>query len=188
MLFFFYAERGYFLFFFFQAEDGIRDVAVTGVQTCALPIYLGQRPLDGAPGEHAGQLTLVVGRRVDVAIGLHQLLSFRRGPRDGLVAEAFTLEDLLGRAQANRDRPRASRRQPRHRAPTPLAHDHGRDADDREVAVTPRELLERESGARRRGGQSHLGEDLVRGEVRGGGRLGEVKRLQHALALSPSRD
>src|SRR2546422_2855801 len=26
-------------FFFFQAEDGIRDVAVTGVQTCALPIF-----------------------------------------------------------------------------------------------------------------------------------------------------
>src|SRR2546427_7473728 len=28
-----------FLFFFFQAEDGIRDLTVTGVQTCALPIY-----------------------------------------------------------------------------------------------------------------------------------------------------
>ena len=28
-----------FLFFFFQAEDGIRDIGVTGVQTCALPIY-----------------------------------------------------------------------------------------------------------------------------------------------------
>src|SRR5690554_7354601 len=28
----------YFLFFFFQAEDGIRDADVTGVQTCALPI------------------------------------------------------------------------------------------------------------------------------------------------------
>src|SRR3989441_1747666 len=28
-------------FFFFQAEDGIRDKLVTGVQTCALPIYLG---------------------------------------------------------------------------------------------------------------------------------------------------
>src|SRR3712207_8164039 len=27
------------LFFFFQAEDGIRDIGVTGVQTCALPIY-----------------------------------------------------------------------------------------------------------------------------------------------------
>src|SRR2546430_8995196 len=26
-------------FFFFQAEDGIRDLTVTGVQTCALPIY-----------------------------------------------------------------------------------------------------------------------------------------------------
>src|SRR3989449_4651818 len=26
--------------FFFQAEDGIRDVAVTGVQTCALPIWV----------------------------------------------------------------------------------------------------------------------------------------------------
>src|SRR5258708_26866477 len=28
-----------FLFFFFQAEDGIRDDLVTGVQTCALPIF-----------------------------------------------------------------------------------------------------------------------------------------------------
>src|SRR3712207_8568716 len=28
-----------YLFFFFQAEDGIRDIGVTGVQTCALPIY-----------------------------------------------------------------------------------------------------------------------------------------------------
>src|SRR2546430_16725792 len=27
-----------FVFFFFQAEDGIRDLTVTGVQTCALPI------------------------------------------------------------------------------------------------------------------------------------------------------
>src|SRR4030042_2514339 len=29
--------------FFFQAEDGIRDVAVTGVQTCALPISRSRR-------------------------------------------------------------------------------------------------------------------------------------------------
>src|SRR5438874_4772223 len=29
------------MFFFFQAEDGIRDLYVTGVQTCALPIWLG---------------------------------------------------------------------------------------------------------------------------------------------------
>src|SRR5689334_23825578 len=33
----------FFLFFFFQAEDGIRDGTVTGVQTCALPIYLPAR-------------------------------------------------------------------------------------------------------------------------------------------------
>src|SRR5205085_3554226 len=30
-----------FFFFFFQAEDGIRDLTVTGVQTCALPIWRG---------------------------------------------------------------------------------------------------------------------------------------------------
>src|SRR5256886_17577685 len=31
-------------FFFFQAEDGIRDLTVTGVQTCALPIYRAAPP------------------------------------------------------------------------------------------------------------------------------------------------
>src|SRR6266542_4907120 len=30
--------------FFFQAEDGIRDATVTGVQTCALPIFAGRAP------------------------------------------------------------------------------------------------------------------------------------------------
>src|SRR5688572_32389579 len=33
-------------FFFFQAEDGIRDLTVTGVQTCALPIYRGHGGAD----------------------------------------------------------------------------------------------------------------------------------------------
>src|SRR6266487_529399 len=38
------------LFFFFQAEDGIRDGRVTGVQTCALPIYVSPRTqLPGYP-------------------------------------------------------------------------------------------------------------------------------------------
>src|SRR6476620_7460674 len=41
------------LFFFFQAEDGIRDIGVTGVQTCALPISVAfggeaHRCADGA--------------------------------------------------------------------------------------------------------------------------------------------
>src|SRR5256884_4289799 len=38
------------LFFFFQAEDGIRDVAVTGVQTCALPISTPARVRAGWSG------------------------------------------------------------------------------------------------------------------------------------------
>src|SRR5436305_9082131 len=37
-------------FFFFQAEDGIRDADVTGVQTCALPILPGDADLVILPG------------------------------------------------------------------------------------------------------------------------------------------
>src|SRR5229473_6720301 len=60
------------LFFFFQAEDGIRDKLVTGVQTCALPILVGGKPgFDGGlvdnvpvgpiePIEAAGGRTLVL--------------------------------------------------------------------------------------------------------------------------------
>src|SRR5205085_9449048 len=36
-----------FFFFFFQAEDGIRDLTVTGVQTCALPISCCHREAGG---------------------------------------------------------------------------------------------------------------------------------------------
>src|SRR5256885_10116778 len=45
--------ESYCRFFFFQAEDGIRDYKVTGVQTCALPIWTdcrarrGRRPESG---------------------------------------------------------------------------------------------------------------------------------------------
>src|SRR5688572_31773692 len=37
----------FFFFFFFQAEDGIRDLTVTGVQTCALPIFDSVNPRFG---------------------------------------------------------------------------------------------------------------------------------------------
>src|SRR5256885_13120696 len=37
-------------FFFFQAEDGIRDYKVTGVQTCALPISRYQNKIQGEIG------------------------------------------------------------------------------------------------------------------------------------------
>src|SRR5258707_4641200 len=41
-------------FFFFQAEDGIRDIGVTGVQTCALPIFhrLHRTPLPASPTDY----------------------------------------------------------------------------------------------------------------------------------------
>src|SRR5256885_6772054 len=42
----------FFSFFFFQAEDGIRDYKVTGVQTCALPISAGC-----SKGIHAGLIS-----------------------------------------------------------------------------------------------------------------------------------
>src|SRR2546430_3102116 len=70
-------------FFFFQAEDGIRDLTVTGVQTCALPICcdgggadcFGPGPPDaegagagaGAGGGGGGIGTLPVGRPVKAA-------------------------------------------------------------------------------------------------------------------------
>src|SRR5690606_39723593 len=38
-------------FFFFQAEDGIRDFHVTGVQTCALPIFAKNPPATNPLGE-----------------------------------------------------------------------------------------------------------------------------------------
>src|SRR5947209_20521398 len=37
------------LLFFFQAEDGIRDIGVTGVQTCALPILVAAGPVCARP-------------------------------------------------------------------------------------------------------------------------------------------
>src|SRR5438093_13723037 len=43
-----YAAVVVFIFFFFQAEDGIRDWSVTGVQTCALPIWLAFVPVTDA--------------------------------------------------------------------------------------------------------------------------------------------
>src|ERR1039457_7432816 len=48
------------IFFFLQAEDGIRDYKVTGVQTCALPIC----QLDVLTGDYLAELTmLILGRQ-----------------------------------------------------------------------------------------------------------------------------
>src|SRR5688572_32420210 len=62
-------------FFFFQAEDGIRDLTVTGVQTCALPILIdGEMPgrappriPHATPAKAAGMMASVTTTRLPVA-------------------------------------------------------------------------------------------------------------------------
>src|SRR3712207_7464159 len=61
--------------FFFQAEDGIRDIGVTGVQTCALPICLAdvvQRVGDAFRRAGALQVELTIPGR---ALGPRRLLT-----------------------------------------------------------------------------------------------------------------
>src|SRR2546430_7646603 len=57
-------------FFFFQAEDGIRDLTVTGVQTCALPICVNQRlsvvVISAAFGEFWNKLAEDLGVAIDL--------------------------------------------------------------------------------------------------------------------------
>src|SRR5258708_11710849 len=50
-----------FLFFFFQAEDGIRDDLVTGVQTCALPIFHKMKETVALIRNYAPQSKIVLG-------------------------------------------------------------------------------------------------------------------------------
>src|SRR3712207_7151343 len=52
------------LFLFFQAEDGIRDIGVTGVQTCALPIYATKLLHPGVQIDKSGPATAEAGSRV----------------------------------------------------------------------------------------------------------------------------
>src|SRR2546427_2306085 len=60
-------------FFFFQAEDGIRDLTVTGVQTCALPISLrgdsagAREPAERRAGE-AGEDPLAPELRAELSV------------------------------------------------------------------------------------------------------------------------
>src|SRR5947208_5532847 len=67
--------------FFFQAEDGIRDDLVTGVQTCALPIFtVGPRPIhayDGVTQSTAGgQTCLTPGKPIFVSSDQVTLASY----------------------------------------------------------------------------------------------------------------
>src|SRR5256884_6821397 len=67
--------------FFFQAEDGIRDVAVTGVQTCALPIFNAGISPNNKP-ESSERSTVNPNARVSSEISL------RRGKLAGPRAES----------------------------------------------------------------------------------------------------
>src|SRR6266508_5656244 len=72
-----------FFFFFFQAEDGIRDGHVTGVQTCALPICGGvdaEVRQDGGDRERVGDERLA-------AVPPRATRSRRRRPRGFLASE-----------------------------------------------------------------------------------------------------
>src|SRR2546430_5605655 len=58
-------------FFFFQAEDGIRDLTVTGVQTCALPIF-NALAVD-EHGEEVKRLEFLMTQRDDLVTARHSL-------------------------------------------------------------------------------------------------------------------
>src|SRR5438034_4781171 len=58
-------------FFFFQAEDGIRDHCVTGVQTCALPIFAVGLQRRGRTGSQAKELLQQIG---DVLLTQHRMV------------------------------------------------------------------------------------------------------------------
>src|SRR5258707_7836030 len=81
-------STGTFFFFFFQAEDGIRDIGVTGVQTCALPI--------SAPGE----AEKLVAARPDLIFHLAAIVSgeaeadFEKGYRVNLDGTRNLLESI----------------------------------------------------------------------------------------------
>src|SRR5256885_6109721 len=65
------SDSGCVSFFFFQAEDGIRDYKVTGVQTCALPIsdqsFDPIKALRPAGMVARGHIAIVTGTRVPIA-------------------------------------------------------------------------------------------------------------------------
>src|SRR5260370_23060157 len=83
-------------FFFFQAEDGIRDSSVTGVQTCALPIsWSALQGLNGAADAN-NKKTVEAGEFIDyVRSSVPSLTGSKQHPRDfGSIENATRLTDL----------------------------------------------------------------------------------------------
>src|SRR4030043_721222 len=86
----------YVVSFFFQAECGIRDVAVTGVQTCALPICSRHVPARGEEEEHgeSGEEEDERTQRAEVAHQeVQEELADDAAGRDDVAPEGERLED-----------------------------------------------------------------------------------------------
>src|SRR6266496_5305245 len=80
-------------FFFFQAEDGIRDLYVTGVQTCALPISrLPTRRIALAP---ASQVCVEIAVRREINIDRRSAVPIGRDLQDGGAADPSVGEEHL---------------------------------------------------------------------------------------------
>src|SRR5256885_3824279 len=84
------------LFFFFQAEDGIRDYKVTGVQTCALPIS-GPGTAQPSPGPDRRRARLGEAPRRSLRRGLPQAKG-RLGSRESAARAAPPASREIGRA------------------------------------------------------------------------------------------
>src|SRR5436190_2505240 len=79
----------YFIFFFFQAEDGIRDHCVTGVQTCALPIYRNRVRISmrfRSEGEEEGLKVRAASEKA----------------KSGILGEAYKLSQKIRRSEERR--------------------------------------------------------------------------------------
>src|SRR5690606_40420202 len=69
------------VFFFFQAEDGIRDFHVTGVQTCALPISDIMNPGDYDPSSLIAQATAAREAGADLVVAtIHWGVEYQLAP------------------------------------------------------------------------------------------------------------
>src|SRR3712207_1978754 len=76
------------IIFFFQAEDGIRDIGVTGVQTCALPIWSRRRwtPQSGYQLQVLAARALILSRKFGWCIGLLEVSPHAQAHADEEVA------------------------------------------------------------------------------------------------------
>src|SRR5205823_10772513 len=74
--------------FFFQAEDGIRDKLVTGVQTCALPIFILQKLALALKKNHPEcyLIVLLIDERPEEVTDMHRTVA---GPGAEVVASTF---------------------------------------------------------------------------------------------------